>query len=96
MKNTKQNDDGAGLIAVVCMIVFLVIGALFNMSTSSSSSESKEYVCRHTGCGRTPIYTDWERRFCSTHIQDDKYCRHPYCSERIPKTSSSKYCSKHR
>ena len=96
MNSNKNNSNNDGWIGVFSFFAVFLLIALLNSCGSSTTTETKEYVCRHSGCGRTPVYTDWERRFCSTHIQDDKYCRHPYCSEKIPKTSTSKYCSKHR
>ena len=54
-----------------------------------------EYKCRHTGCKNKARYSNWDKRFCSEHLQGTKYCRHPHCSELIPINGLSNYCSKH-
>lgn len=53
-------------------------------------------VCRITGCGKKPVYSDWNRRYCSTHINGDHYCRYPNCTNNIPNSSTSQYCYEHR
>ena len=67
-------------------------------TTDSDSIYSKyydEYKCRHSGCEKRAQYSDWDKRFCSEHLQGTKYCRYPHCSEKIPINGLSNYCSKH-
>lgn len=84
-------------------IIFLVI-ALLVVSIGSCSTEQDDpwtnydgsrIVCRRTGCGRSPVYSDWNRRYCSTHLKEDHYCRYPGCMNRISNSSTGQYCSEH-
>ena len=84
-------------------IIFLVIAFLV-VSIGSCAGEQDDpwtnydgsrIVCRRSGCGRSPVYSDWNRRYCSAHINDDHYCRYPGCMNRIANSSTGSYCSKH-
>ena len=68
---------------------------LSNQKSDSGIFEYDEYKCRHTRCDNKAKYSDWDRRFCSEHLQGTKYCRYPNCSERIPINSLDNYCSNH-
>lgn len=61
-----------------------------------SGLDYNDNKCRYSGCGKTAKYSDWDRRYCAEHLQGDKYCRYPGCSERIPINGLSDYCSKHK
>ena len=51
--------------------------------------------CRHSGCGKTAKYSEWDRRYCAEHLQGNKYCRYPGCSKLIPINSWDDYCDEH-
>ncbi len=55
-----------------------------------------ESNCRHSGCDKKALYTDWDKRYCSEHLQGTKYCRYPGCGEKIPINGLYDYCSEHR
>lgn len=69
---------------------------LSNKKSSSSGIEYDEYKCRHSGCNKRAETSEWERRFCSEHLNGMKYCRYPHCDEQIPINGTSEYCWKHR
>lgn len=89
-----------GKILIVGLLLVVIISLFHSCSTETSTSKSKStttsYVCRVQGCGKTPVYTDWNRRYCSEHINDTSYCRYPGCMNTVPHTSTSQYCSKHK
>lgn len=83
-------------------IFFAIIFLLVCINSCSEEADDpwtnydgSRIVCRRTGCGRTTVYSDWSRRYCSTHIKEDHYCRYPGCMNRIPNNSTSRYCSEH-
>ena len=51
--------------------------------------------CRRSGCGREAKYTDWNRRYCSEHINETHYCRYPGCLNEISNYSGDLYCHEH-
>ena len=61
-----------------------------------SGPDYNQNKCRYSGCEKTAKYSDWDRRYCTEHLQGEKYCRHPYCSERIPINGLSDYCWEHK
>lgn len=84
-------------------LIFLV-SILFCVNVSSCNKElddpwanydRSQIVCRMNGCGRSPVYSDWNRRYCSTHINDDHYCRYPGCMNRISNSNTGRYCYEH-
>lgn len=86
------------VLIVFLVIIFLIAG--INSCTEEPDNpwtnfDGSPIVCRRTGCGRTPMYSDWNRRYCSTHIQEDHYCRYPGCLNPIPNSSTRRYCSEH-
>lgn len=68
------------------------------LSETDSGSDRLEYneiKCRHAGCGKDPVYSDWTRRYCSEHINGTHYCRYPGCLNEISNYSTDLYCNKH-
>lgn len=51
--------------------------------------------CRRSGCGKEAEYTDWNRRYCSEHINETHYCRYPGCLNEISNYSGDLYCHEH-
>lgn len=84
-------------------LILLVIILLVNCISSCEGKQDDPWtnydgsriVCRRNGCGRSPVYSDWNRRYCSTHIDESHYCRYPGCMNQISNSSSGSYCSKH-
>lgn len=64
----------------IILITFAILGLLSlftnNHSPSSSNPQKDEWtnydgskiVCRVSGCGNTPLYSNWDDRYCSEHI----------------------------
>ena len=105
MANGRYVGTGGTLLVVLVIAVLIIVGVKScssndkpSKSTPStySNSYSNTYVCRRSGCGKEPLYTDWNRRYCSEHINETSYCRHPECMNPVPHTSTSPYCAEHR
>ena len=62
---------------------------------NDDKDDDKTVKCRRSGCGKEPVYTDWNRRYCSEHINDTHYCRHPRCTNQVPNSSKTQYCYDH-
>ena len=62
---------------------------------SDDKDDDNSVKCRRSGCGKEPVYTDWDRRYCSEHINDTHYCRYPHCTNEIPNSSINQYCPEH-
>ena len=87
------------LFSVVLIVLLLasLVGCFATQEDDPwTNSDGTPIVCRRQGCGRTPKYPDWERRFCEEHILDTHYCRHPDCYNQIPNESGERYCEEHQ
>ena len=86
-------------ILIILVAVTLTLVGISSCNTAEedpwTNYDGSAIVCRRQGCGEKPVYPDWNRRYCSLHIQDDHYCRYPDCTNKIPNSSESKYCSEH-
>ena len=87
------------IILAAVLIAFLFLASGSNTSAKSHDAwhnyDGTEIVCRRSGCGKKPLYSDWNRRYCSTHINETHYCRYPKCMNEIPNSSGSRYCYLH-
>lgn len=84
------------------IIILTIIALLGSMGSCNkkqddpwTNCDGSKIVCRRTGCGRSPVYSDWNRRYCSLHINESHYCRYPGCTNQIPNSSTGGYCYKH-
>ena len=84
---------------IVFVAVILILVSLNSCDSTKddpwTNFDGSAIVCRHQGCGKKPVYSDWNRRYCSLHIKGEHYCRYPGCSNRISNSSTSRYCSEH-
>lgn len=55
------------LSILLTVLVLCAVGTTY-YNTHIDSSENKKIVCRVSGCGNTPMYDDWDDRFCAEHI----------------------------
>lgn len=97
METNKSNSNvsnGTILFSLFAVISLIIVLGVCSSNTTEQSDEDKA-ICRRSGCGRTAIYSDWDRRFCSEHITETSYCRYPGCTAQIPNSSKTNYCSKH-
>ena len=83
------------IFIIIALLVFIIGACDAEQDDPWTNYDGSRIVCRRTGCGRTPVYSDWSRRYCPTHIKEDHYCRYPGCMYRIPNNSTRKYCSEH-
>lgn len=89
-----KKKNSSVLISII--IFFLILFVLKSCGNSRSSSNNGTEKCRRQGCSRTAVFSDWNQRYCSTHIEEDHYCRYPSCMEKISNYSTNQYCYKHR
>lgn len=84
---------------IILLVIALLVASIASCTTEGgdpwTNFGGSRIVCRRTGCGRSPVYSDWNRRYCSIHIKEDHYCRYPGCMNRISNSSYRRYCSKH-
>ena len=60
-------------------IVFLLVIVAIYATTKSTQKhdewhnyDGSEIICRVVGCGKRPLYSDWDNRFCAEHIDRSK------------------------
>lgn len=94
-QNNTKNNYGMGILILFFIIITVLIFKSCGNSEIVASSTAQSYICRYSGCGRTAVYSDWNRRYCNVHIQEEHYCRYPGCMNLIPNSSTSRYCSEH-
>ncbi|MBR5826130.1 MAG: hypothetical protein IKY78_03490 [Clostridia bacterium] len=84
------------IIVIIAILAF--IGTISDEKEDDpwTNSDGSSIVCRRVDCGERPVYPDWNRRYCSVHIKESHYCRHPDCSNKIPNDSEGVYCSEHQ
>ena len=57
-------------------VVLLIVVGIFALWKNNDKSENDEWhysdgssiVCRVSGCGKTPVYSNWDDRFCKEHL----------------------------
>lgn len=87
--------DNKRMYRNVCLVIILIylLSALGRCNKETESYGT--IICRRQGCGQKPVFQEWNRRFCSIHINDFHYCRYPGCMEEISNMKSRQYCYKH-
>lgn len=58
------------------LVVFLVVVGIISLCKNNSENKKDEWhysdgssiVCRVSGCGKTPVYSNWDDRFCKEHL----------------------------
>ena len=59
---------------LIPILVILIIIATICILTKNNKKDDLHYfngsqvVCRVDGCGKTPLYTNWDDRFCEEHL----------------------------
>ncbi len=59
------------LLGIVSVLIFIgFIGVNMNETETDDwhNYDGSEIVCRVTYCGNTPLYSNWEDRYCEEHI----------------------------
>ena len=77
------------------LIVVLVIGAIFTLTKEEEKderhySDGSSIVCRVDGCGEIPVYSNWDDRFCSQHLNKSKNHSEQYDSSVAKKKINTK------
>ena len=81
------------LFATLALIVAYAFKA--EQSPSWTNPDGTAITCRYPGCSSSPVYPDLNRRYCSQHINDTHYCKHPNCMNPVPNSGDSDYCFQH-
>jgi len=60
---------------IITVLLIVILGAILIKFTTSNHKKDEwhnfdgsEIVCRVSGCGNRPLYSDWDNRFCAEHI----------------------------
>lgn len=53
-------------------------------------SDGTSIVCRVTGCGKTPVYSDWDDRYCDEHLNKSENHANQYDSSVAQKKVNTK------
>ena len=87
-----------GILIILFGALFLIVSFAFkeNEEVSWVNPDGSSISCRYPGCSSSPVYPDWNRRYCSEHISDTHYCAHPLCMNPVPNAGDQKYCSQHQ
>lgn len=88
----------------LCIVITLVIVLLWFLGNIRQKQDDpwtisltgETITCRRVGCGKTPLYHEWNRRYCSEHIQGTRTCRYPGCDTQISNSSLYEHCTEHR
>lgn len=75
-------------VTVVFLIAVIVIALHPGKKASQDEwhrSDGSEIVCRVSGCGKKPMFSNWEDRFCSDHISNSKNYSNLYNPSTITK-----------
>ena len=84
---------------VICLLIFILgVGSVILCIRHDNQYQYSSYIggrktCRMVGCGRSALYPEWGRRFCSQHMEGKKYCHFGSCNNKIPHNSKEIYCS---
>lgn len=96
----QRSRKSVNLCIVFLLIILLLwfVGAMTQEKDDpwTNALTGEIITCRRVGCGRTPVYHEWNRRFCTEHIQETRSCRYPNCDVQIPNSSLYEHCDKHR
>ncbi|MBR1532943.1 MAG: hypothetical protein IJ639_01140 [Ruminococcus sp.] len=63
-----------GGVTITILIIILIVVAISSISSSNNTKDEwhnfdgSEIVCRVNGCGKKPVYSNWDKRFCSEHL----------------------------
>lgn len=56
------------ILSIFLSVLFIIVIGSFFYKTQSSSTTEQALICRVTGCGKTPVYSHWDDRFCKEHL----------------------------
>lgn len=76
-------------------IVIIIYVAIFVLTDNTEKdewhySDGTSIVCRVTGCGNTPIYSDWDDRYCEEHLNKSENHANQYDSSVAQKKVNTK------
>ena len=89
---------GPALFFAIILVILLIIAFFPQEHEDPWTNEinGTSITCRYSGCGKEPVYSDWEKRYCSEHLQNTHTCHYPGCNVQVPNSSGNKNCPKHR
>ena len=71
MKNKK-----AVFVVIAILIILIIYFVCFKGKSKGDewyNYDGSPIVCRKFGCDRTPLYSEWDMRFCSEHMPNEVY-----------------------
>lgn len=74
----------------VFMVLLLLLSYRFITDVGNDEKNNSQVVCRVNGCGETPVYLNWEDRFCSEHLDKSENHFNQYDSSTAKKKVNTK------
>ena len=76
-------------------IIIIIYVAIFVLTDNTEKdewhySDGTSIVCRVTGCGKTPVYSDWDDRYCDEHLNKSENHANQYDSSVAQKKVNTK------
>lgn len=59
-------------LIVLCAILCVCAAVWHGAADKQQGATDTPIVCRVSGCGQTPVYTDWDDRYCKDHLDRSK------------------------
>lgn len=79
------------IIAFVVLLFFLINCFISNIGNEGRDNPyESQMVCRVNGCGKVPVYSTWEDRFCSDHLDKSENRSNQYDSSVAKKKVNTK------
>lgn len=77
---------------LIALIAFIGIYSIFTFNNKDEQyySNGKPITCRVDGCGKRPIYPDWNKRFCEEHLNKSEDYSSQYSSSVATKKINTK------
>ena len=91
----KLSNKAVLIILILSLVIIVAYSFREQPEASWTNPDGSTITCRYPGCSSSPVYPDYNRRFCSQHITDTHYCKYPNCMNPVPNSSEEQYCSEH-
>ena len=81
---------------VIPLLVLIACIGIYSVFTSNNKDEGHysngdSIICRVDGCGKRPVYSDWNNRFCEEHLNKSE----DHASQYAPRVATKKINTEH-
>ena len=82
--------------SIIFLLVLVACIGIYNIFASNDKDEwhysnGESIVCRVDGCGKKPVYSNWNDRFCEEHLNKSEN----HASQYSPRVATKKINTKH-